>query len=91
MLSRENKDDLSPGVKEAVRVWIAQTRKISVGDKMQAATVTRASLPASCPKRTCHTLEDGTPVDIILNPIGVPSGMNLGKCWKRTSAGPPVA
>ena len=79
VLNRANRDDLSPGVNEAVRVWIAQTRKISVGDKMAGrhgnkGVVSRILSPEDMP-----FLKDGTPVDIILNPIGVPSRMNLGQ------------
>jgi DNA-directed RNA polymerase subunit beta len=79
VLNRANRDDLPPGVNEAVRVWIAQTRKISVGDKMAGrhgnkGVVSRILSPEDMP-----FLPDGTPVDIILNPIGVPSRMNLGQ------------
>ena len=79
VLNRANRDDLPPGVNEAVRVWIAQTRKISVGDKMAGrhgnkGVVSRILSPEDMP-----FLADGTPVDIILNPIGVPSRMNLGQ------------
>ena len=79
ILSRENKDDLSPGVKEAVRVWIAQTRKISVGDKMAGRHGNKGVVARILPEEDMPYLEDGTPVDIILNPIGVPSRMNLGQ------------
>ena len=79
VLSRENKDDLSPGVKEAVRVWIAQTRKISVGDKMAGRHGNKGVVARILPEEDMPYLEDGTPVDIILNPIGVPSRMNLGQ------------
>lgn len=79
VLARAKRDDLPPGVNEAVRVWIAQTRKISVGDKMAGrhgnkGVVSRILSPEDMP-----FLPDGTPVDIILNPIGVPSRMNLGQ------------
>ncbi|CAI8007914.1 DNA-directed RNA polymerase subunit beta [Geodia barretti] len=79
VLSRENKDDLNPGVKEAVRVWIAQTRKISVGDKMAGRHGNKGVVARILPEEDMPYLEDGTPVDIILNPIGVPSRMNLGQ------------
>ncbi len=79
VLSRENKDDVSPGVKEAVRVWIAQTRKISVGDKMAGRHGNKGVVARILPEEDMPYLEDGTPVDIILNPIGVPSRMNLGQ------------
>ncbi len=79
VLSRENKDDLNPGVKEAVRVWIAQTRKISVGDKMAGRHGNKGVVARILPEEDMPYLEDGRPVDIILNPIGVPSRMNLGQ------------
>ena len=79
VLSRENKDDLNPGVKEAVRVWIAQTRKISVGDKMAGRHGNKGVVARILPEEDMPYLENGTPVDIILNPIGVPSRMNLGQ------------
>ena len=78
-LNRANRDDLSPGVNEAVRVWIAQTRKISVGDKMAGRHGNKGVIARILPEEDLPFLEDGTPVDIILNPIGVPSRMNLGQ------------
>jgi len=78
-LTRENKDDLSPGVNEAVRVWIAQTRKISVGDKMAGRHGNKGVVARILPEEDMPYMADGTPVDIILNPIGVPSRMNLGQ------------
>ena len=79
VLNRENRDDLSPGVNEAVRVWIAQTRKISVGDKMAGRHGNKGVVARILPEEDMPYLADGTPVDIILNPIGVPSRMNLGQ------------
>ena len=79
VLSRANRDDLPPGVNEAVRVWIAQTRKISVGDKMAGRHGNKGVVSRILPQEDMPFLEDGTPVDIILNPIGVPSRMNLGQ------------
>ena len=79
VLSRVNRDDLPPGVNEAVRVWIAQTRKISVGDKMAGRHGNKGVVSRILPQEDMPFLEDGTPVDIILNPIGVPSRMNLGQ------------
>ena len=79
VLSRANKDDLPPGVNDAVRVWIAQTRKISVGDKMAGRHGNKGVVSRILPQEDMPFLEDGTPVDIILNPIGVPSRMNLGQ------------
>lgn len=78
-LTRDNKDDLSPGVNEAVRVWIAQTRKISVGDKMAGRHGNKGVVARILPEEDMPYMADGTPVDIILNPIGVPSRMNLGQ------------
>ena len=79
VLTRENRDDLSPGVNQAVRVWIAQTRKISVGDKMAGRHGNKGVVARILPEEDMPYLPDGTPVDIILNPIGVPSRMNLGQ------------
>ena len=78
-LSRENKDDLPPDVNEAIRVWVAQTRKISVGDKMAGRHGNKGVVSRILPEEDMPFLTDGTPVDIILNPIGVPSRMNLGQ------------
>ena len=79
VLNRLNRDDLPPGVNEAVRVWIAQTRKISVGDKMAGRHGNKGVVARILPEEDMPFLTDGTPVDIILNPIGVPSRMNLGQ------------
>ena len=79
ILSREQKHDLSPGVSEAVRVWIAQTRKISVGDKMAGRHGNKGVVSRILAEEDMPYLADGTPVDMILNPIGVPSRMNLGQ------------
>ncbi|MBC8281618.1 MAG: DNA-directed RNA polymerase subunit beta, partial [Chloroflexi bacterium] len=79
VLTRENRDDLSPGVNQAVRVWIAQTRKISVGDKMAGRHGNKGVVARILPEEDMPYMADGTPVDIILNPIGVPSRMNLGQ------------
>ncbi|PKB83894.1 MAG: DNA-directed RNA polymerase subunit beta [SAR202 cluster bacterium Io17-Chloro-G9] len=79
VLNRSNRDDLSPGVNEAVRVWIAQTRKISVGDKMAGRHGNKGVVARILPEEDLPYMSDGTPVDIILNPIGVPSRMNLGQ------------
>ena len=84
-LSREKKNDEEPGdalppdVNEAIRVWVAQTRKISVGDKMAGRHGNKGVVSRILPEEDMPFLEDGTPVDIILNPIGVPSRMNLGQ------------
>ena len=79
VLSRENKDELPAAVNEAVRVWVAQTRKISVGDKMAGRHGNKGVIARILPAEDMPFLPDGTPVDIILNPIGVPSRMNLGQ------------
>ena len=78
-LSKREKDDLPPGVNEAVRVWIAQTRKISVGDKMAGRHGNKGVIARILPAEDMPFLPDGSPVDIILNPLGVPSRMNLGQ------------
>ena len=79
VLDRKNKDELPPGVNEAVRVWVAQTRKISIGDKMAGRHGNKGVIARILPVEDMPYLEDGTPVDIILNPLGVPSRMNLGQ------------
>ena len=79
VMERKNKDDVAPGVNEAVRVWIAQSRKMSVGDKMAGRHGNKGVVARILPAEDMPYLEDGTPVDIILNPIGVPSRMNLGQ------------
>ena len=79
ILNRSNRDDLPPGVNEAVRVWIAQTRKISVGDKMAGRHGNKGVVARILPEEDMPFLADGTPMDVILNPIGVPSRMNLGQ------------
>ena len=79
VMERKNKDDVAPGVNEAVRVWIAQSRKMSVGDKMAGRHGNKGVVARILPVEDMPYLEDGTPVDIILNPIGVPSRMNLGQ------------
>jgi DNA-directed RNA polymerase subunit beta len=79
VLSRTNKDELPPGVNTLVRVWIAQTRKIAEGDKMAGRHGNKGVISRVLPAADMPYLSDGTPVDIILNPIGVPSRMNLGQ------------
>ena len=79
VLDRRNTNELPPGVNEAVRVWIAQTRKISIGDKMAGRHGNKGVIARILPTEDMPFLEDGTPVDIILNPLGVPSRMNLGQ------------
>ena len=79
VLSRENNDDLAPGVNTLVRVWIAQARKVAEGDKMAGRHGNKGVISRVLPAADMPYLADGTPVDIILNPIGVPSRMNLGQ------------
>ena len=79
VLSREKHDDLAPGVKQLVQVWVAQRRKISVGDKMSGRHGNKGVVSIILPEADMPFLPDGTPVDIILNPLGVPSRMNIGQ------------
>ena len=79
VLSRANKDELPPGVNKLVRLWIAQTRKVTEGDKMAGRHGNKGVIAKILPEEDMPFLPDGTPVDIILNPIGVPSRMNLGQ------------
>ena len=79
VLVRANKDELSPGVNKLVRLWIAQTRKITEGDKMAGRHGNKGVIARILPEEDMPFLSDGTPVDLILNPIGVPSRMNLGQ------------
>jgi DNA-directed RNA polymerase subunit beta len=77
--SRENGDELSPGVNHLVRVYVAQKRKILQGDKMAGRHGNKGVIAKILPEEDMPSLEDGTPVDIVLNPLGVPSRMNLGQ------------
>lgn len=77
--SRDNYKDLPAGVNRLVRVWIAQKRKISVGDKMAGRHGNKGVISSIMPEEDMPFLPDGRPVDIILNPIGVPSRMNIGQ------------
>ena len=79
VLSRVNKDELPPGVNKLVRLWVAQTRKITEGDKMAGRHGNKGVIARILPEGDMPFLPDGTPIDIILNPIGVPSRMNLGQ------------
>ena len=76
---REGGDDLGPGVNEVVRVYIAQKRKISVGDKMAGRHGNKGVVSRILPQEDMPFLPDGTPLDIVLNPLGVPSRMNIGQ------------
>ncbi len=77
--SRDNGDDLSPGVNELVRVYVAQKRKIQEGDKLAGRHGNKGVISKILPIEDMPFLADGTPVDVILNPLGVPSRMNIGQ------------
>jgi DNA-directed RNA polymerase subunit beta len=79
VFSRENGDELSPGVNHLVRVYVAQKRKILQGDKMAGRHGNKGVIAKVLPEEDMPCMEDGTPVDIVLNPLGVPSRMNLGQ------------
>jgi DNA-directed RNA polymerase subunit beta len=99
--SRDAGDELSPGVNELVRVFVAQKRKISEGDKLAGRHGNKGVISKILPEQDMPFLADGTPVDIILNPLGVPSRMNLGQVlethlgwvakqrWESNGAGVP--
>ncbi|MGE5472963.1 MAG: DNA-directed RNA polymerase subunit beta [Ignavibacteriales bacterium] len=76
---RENGDELSPGVNQLVRVYVAQKRKISVGDKMAGRHGNKGVISRILPEEDMPFLPDGTPLEIVLNPLGVPSRMNIGQ------------
>ena len=77
--SREAGDDLSPGVNELVRVYVAKKRKIAEGDKLAGRHGNKGVIARIVPEEDMPFLEDGTPVDVVLNPLGVPSRMNIGQ------------
>ncbi|MEG2813473.1 MAG: DNA-directed RNA polymerase subunit beta, partial [Oscillospiraceae bacterium] len=79
VFTRENCDELSPGVNKVVRCYIAQKRKISVGDKMAGRHGNKGVVSRILPQEDMPFLPDGTPLDIVLNPLGVPSRMNIGQ------------
>ena len=79
IFTRKNRDELSPGVNKLVRVYIAQKRKISVGDKMAGRHGNKGVISRVLPKEDMPFLADGTPLQIVLNPLGVPSRMNIGQ------------
>ena len=79
VFSRENGDDLGPGVNMVVRVYIAQRRKIQPGDKMAGRHGNKGVVSRVLPQEDMPFLPDGTPLDIVLNPLGVPSRMNIGQ------------
>ncbi len=79
VFTRENGDELGPGVNQVVRIYIAQKRKISVGDKMAGRHGNKGVVSRIMPQEDMPFLPDGTPLDIVLNPLGVPSRMNIGQ------------
>ena len=79
VFTRANKDELSPGVNKLVRVYIAQKRKISVGDKMAGRHGNKGVISRILPESDMPFMADGTPLQIVLNPLGVPSRMNIGQ------------
>ncbi len=79
VFNREDGDELSPGVNQLVRVYIVQKRKISVGDKMAGRHGNKGVISRILPESDMPFLPDGTPIDVMLNPLGVPSRMNIGQ------------
>jgi len=79
IFSRDNHDELPAGVNKLIQAWVAQKRKISVGDKMSGRHGNKGVVSIILPEEDMPFLPDGTPVDIILNPLGVPSRMNIGQ------------
>ena len=79
VFTKENSDELAPGVMKSVRVYIAQKRKISVGDKMAGRHGNKGVVSRVLPEEDMPFLPDGTPLDVVLNPLGVPSRMNIGQ------------
>ncbi len=79
IFTRDNSDELSPGVNQVIRCYIATKRKISVGDKMAGRHGNKGVISRILPEEDMPFMPDGTPVDIVLNPLGVPSRMNLGQ------------
>tara|TARA_B110000046_G_scaffold7796_2_gene8050 strand:+ start:1822 stop:5070 length:3249 start_codon:yes stop_codon:yes gene_type:complete len=82
VFSRSNRDDLSPGTEEVLKVYIAQTRRIQIGDKMAGRHGNKGIISKILAREDMPYLPDGTPVDMILNPLGVPSRMNVGQLFE---------
>ncbi|MFA4844384.1 MAG: DNA-directed RNA polymerase subunit beta [Candidatus Margulisiibacteriota bacterium] len=82
VFSRENGDELPPGVHELIRVYLAQLRKVSIGDKMAGRHGNKGVIARIMPEEDMPYLPDGSPVDVILNPLGVPSRMNIGQIFE---------
>ncbi|NLK00565.1 MAG: DNA-directed RNA polymerase subunit beta [Clostridia bacterium] len=97
VFSRENGDELAPGVNQLVRVYVAQKRKISVGDKMAGRHGNKGVIAKILPEEDMPFLPDGTPIEIVLNPLGVPSRMNIGQImechlgWAASALGLKIA
>ncbi|MEW6622234.1 MAG: DNA-directed RNA polymerase subunit beta [Bacillota bacterium] len=97
VFSRENGDELAPGVNQLVRVYVAQKRKISEGDKMAGRHGNKGVISRILPEEDMPYLPDGTPIEIVLNPLGVPSRMNIGQVlechlgWAAASLGIKIA
>jgi len=79
VFSRENHDELAAGVNKLIQVWVAQKRKVSVGDKVSGRHGNKGVVSIVLPEDDMPFLPDGTPVDVVLNPLGVPSRMNIGQ------------
>ena len=82
IFSRSNRDDLTPGTDEVIKVYIAQTRRIQIGDKMAGRHGNKGIISKILPRQDMPYLPDGTPIDMILNPLGVPSRMNVGQIFE---------
>ena len=82
LFSRSNRDDLPPGTNEVIKVYIAQMRKIQIGDKMAGRHGNKGIVSKILPRQDMPYLPDGTPLDMILNPLGVPSRMNVGQIFE---------
>ncbi|MBI6546918.1 MAG: DNA-directed RNA polymerase subunit beta [Cyanobacteria bacterium NC_groundwater_1444_Ag_S-0.65um_54_12] len=82
VFSRDKNDELPPGVNQVVRVYVAQKRKISVGDKIAGRHGNKGIVAKILPEEDMPFLPDGTPVDVVLNPLGVPSRMNVGQTYE---------
>src|SRR5699024_12422395 len=82
IFNREDGDELKPGVNKLVRVYIVQKRKISEGDKMAGRHGNKGVISKLLPEEDMPYMHDGTPIDIMLNPLGVPSRINIGQVFE---------
>nr|WKK50209.1 RNA polymerase beta subunit [Ochrosphaera neapolitana] len=82
IFSRANQDDLPPGTNEIIKIYIAQIRKVHIGDKMAGRHGNKGIISKILPRQDMPYLPDGTPIDILLNPLGVPSRMNVGQIFE---------